>query len=121
MPVFIATADVVFINLDDPAKFLDVLDHCDSDLMAHEPSSFVAPEAHVTEDLKSAHASAAGYSSTGIGLGPTYMYAQGLLTFFPEPAAVLRSGGRCPVKLSPAFERAPRAILHASISGPSYS
>jgi hypothetical protein len=56
MPVFIATVDVGFVNLDDPAEFLDILDHCGPNLMAHEPSSFVAPKAHVTEDLKSAHA-----------------------------------------------------------------
>jgi hypothetical protein len=56
MPVLIATADVGFINLDDPAEFLDVLDHGSSDLMAHEPSCLVAAEAHIAEDLQGAHA-----------------------------------------------------------------
>jgi len=56
MPVLIASADVGFINLDNSAKFLDVLDHCGSDLMAHEPSGFVRAETHVAEDLEGAHA-----------------------------------------------------------------
>jgi hypothetical protein len=68
-----------------------------------------------------AHAFAAGYSSTGIGLGPTYIYAHGPLTFSPEPAAELVSGGRCPVRLIPAFTSAVRAIPHASVSGAAYN
>jgi hypothetical protein len=84
-------------------------------------SPFVGQEDHVTKDLKSDHASAAGYCSTGIGLGPTYIYAHGPLTFSPEPAAELVSGGRCPVKLIPAFTSAVRAIAHASVSGAAYN
>jgi hypothetical protein len=56
MPVLVASAYVGFINLDNPAKFLDVLDHGGSNLVAHEPSSLVGAEAHIPEDLKSAHA-----------------------------------------------------------------
>jgi hypothetical protein len=56
MPVLIAPANVGLINLDDAAKFLDVLDHGGSDLVAHEPSGLVAAEAHITEDLEGAHA-----------------------------------------------------------------
>jgi hypothetical protein len=56
MPVFIAPADVGFINFNDSAKFLNVLDHGGSDLVAHEPSGFVAAKAHVAENLEGAHA-----------------------------------------------------------------
>ncbi len=56
IPVLVAAADVGFIDLDDAAQFLDVLDHRSSDLVAHEPSGLVAPEAHVAEDLEGAHA-----------------------------------------------------------------
>jgi hypothetical protein len=56
MPVFIATADVGFIDLNNSAEFLDVLDHRGSDLVAHKPSSFVAAEAHVAENLEGTHA-----------------------------------------------------------------
>ena len=55
MPVLVAAADVGFINLDDAAKLLDVLDHGRSNLVAHEPSSLVGAEAHISEDLKGAH------------------------------------------------------------------
>jgi hypothetical protein len=56
MPVLVAAADIGLINFNNSAKFLDVLDHGGSDLVAHEPSSFVASEAHITEDLEGAHA-----------------------------------------------------------------
>jgi hypothetical protein len=56
MPVFIATADVGFVNLNDSAEFLDVLNHGGSDLVAHKPSGFVAAKAHVAENLQGAHA-----------------------------------------------------------------
>ena len=56
MPVFIATADVGFVNLNDSAEFLDVLDHGGPNLVAHEPSGFVGAKAHIAEDLKGAHA-----------------------------------------------------------------
>jgi hypothetical protein len=56
MPVLVAPADVGFINFNDPAKLLDVLDHRSSDLVAHEPSSLVRAEAHIAEDLEGAHA-----------------------------------------------------------------
>jgi hypothetical protein len=56
MPVLVASADVGFINLNDSAKLLDILDHSSSDLVAHEPSSLVGAEAHIAEDLEGAHA-----------------------------------------------------------------
>jgi hypothetical protein len=56
MPVFITSADIGFVNLDNSAKLLDVLDHGSSDLVAHKPSGLVGAEAHIAEDLKGAHA-----------------------------------------------------------------
>jgi hypothetical protein len=56
MPVLVAAANVGFVNLDNAAKFLDVLDHRGSDLVAHKPSGLVRAETHVTEDLEGAHA-----------------------------------------------------------------
>jgi hypothetical protein len=56
MSVLVASADVGFINFDDPAELLNVLDHGGSYLMAHEPSSFVGAETHIAEDLEGAHA-----------------------------------------------------------------
>jgi len=56
MSVLIAPAAVAFINLNDTAELLDVLDHCGFDFVAHEPSGFVRAEAHIAEDLEGAHA-----------------------------------------------------------------
>jgi hypothetical protein len=56
MPVLVAPADIGLIDLNDPAEFLDVLDHRGSDLVAHEPSGLVRAKAHIAEDLKGAHA-----------------------------------------------------------------
>ncbi len=56
MPVAIVSADIGFINLDNAAKFLSVLNEGGPDLVAHEPSGLVGAEAHVAEDLKGAHA-----------------------------------------------------------------
>jgi hypothetical protein len=56
MPVLIASADIGFINLNDPAKLLNVLNHGSSDLVAHKPSSLVGAEAHIPEYLEGAHA-----------------------------------------------------------------
>jgi hypothetical protein len=55
MSVLIAAADVGFVNLDNPAKLLDVLDHGSADLVAHEPCRLVRAEAHIAEDLEGAH------------------------------------------------------------------
>jgi hypothetical protein len=48
-------ADESFVNLDNAAKLLDVLDQGCSDLVAHEPCGLVGTEAHVAHDLKRAH------------------------------------------------------------------
>jgi hypothetical protein len=56
MPVFVAPADIGLIDLNDPAEFLNVLDHGGSDLVAHKPSGFVRAEAHIPEDLEGAPA-----------------------------------------------------------------
>jgi hypothetical protein len=56
MPVLIATANVGFVNLNNSAKLLDVLNHRSSDFVAHKPSSFIGAESHIAEDLKGAHA-----------------------------------------------------------------
>jgi len=56
MPVLVASADVGFVNLNNSAELLNVLDHGGSDLVAHKPSGLVAAEAHVPVDLEGAHA-----------------------------------------------------------------
>jgi hypothetical protein len=60
MLVFVFAADEGFINFDNAAEFLNVLDQRCSDLVAHAPCGFVTPKAHVTHDLQSAHALFAG-------------------------------------------------------------
>ena len=55
MPVFVASADVGLVNLDDAAKLLNIFDERDADFMTHEPSSRIAPKAHVPIDLERAH------------------------------------------------------------------
>jgi hypothetical protein len=60
MLVFGQAADESFIDFDDSAELVDVLHESGSDLMAHEPRSFIGTEAHVTHDLQCAHALLAG-------------------------------------------------------------
>ena len=55
MAVFIVSADESFVNLDDAAELLNVFNESDADFMAHEPSSFIGAEAHVSKDLERAH------------------------------------------------------------------
>jgi hypothetical protein len=55
MPIAATAADNRFVNLDDPRKLANVLDHRGSDLVAHEPSGLVRAETHIAEDLKGAH------------------------------------------------------------------
>jgi hypothetical protein len=52
MPIAATAADNRFVNLDDPRKLANVLDHRGSDLVAHEPSGLVRAETHIAEDLK---------------------------------------------------------------------
>jgi hypothetical protein len=56
MPVFVAAANVGFVNLNDAAELLNIFDHGSSDLVAHKPSSFIGAEAQMPEDLEGAHA-----------------------------------------------------------------
>jgi hypothetical protein len=56
MPVFSQAADESFVNLNDPAEFIDIFHERGSDLVAHEPSGFIGTEAHITIELQSAHA-----------------------------------------------------------------
>jgi hypothetical protein len=56
MLVFRQAADECFIDFDNAAELLDILHQCGSDFVAHEPSGFIGTEAHVTTNLKSAHA-----------------------------------------------------------------
>jgi hypothetical protein len=60
MAVFVFAADVSFIHLNNATKFFEVFNKGDAHLVAHEPSGFVATEAHVTHDLQCAHALFAG-------------------------------------------------------------
>jgi hypothetical protein len=48
-------ANESFVNLDDAAKFFDILHQGDADFMAHFPSGFVRAETHVPVYLMSAH------------------------------------------------------------------
>lgn len=54
------SADESFVNLDHAAKLLNIFDQGDTDLVAHHPCGFVRAEAHVSHDLKGAHALLAG-------------------------------------------------------------
>jgi hypothetical protein len=56
MAVPVVSADIGFIDLDNPAELSNVLNEGGPDLVAHEPSRLVRAEAHVPEDLKGAHA-----------------------------------------------------------------
>jgi hypothetical protein len=56
MPVSVVSTDEGFVNLNDPAELLHVLNESGSDLVAHEPSSLVGTEAHIAVDLEGAHA-----------------------------------------------------------------
>jgi hypothetical protein len=55
MPVARVAPDNCFVHFDDPGELLHVLDHCGSDLVAHNPSRLVRAEAHITVDLEGAH------------------------------------------------------------------
>jgi hypothetical protein len=55
MPVFVVSANVGFIDLNDPAELLHVLNEGGPDLVAHEPSGLIGAKAHVAVDLKGAH------------------------------------------------------------------
>ena len=56
MPVLVVASDISFVYLDDTSKLLDVFNEGNVDLVAHEPSSLIGTEAHITVDLKGAHA-----------------------------------------------------------------
>jgi hypothetical protein len=56
MPVLVVPADESFINFNDPAKFFNIFNESDADFVAHKPSSRIAAEAHISEDLERAHA-----------------------------------------------------------------
>jgi hypothetical protein len=58
--VFGEAADKRFVNLDNAAKLLDVLDQRSSDLVAHEPSGSVGAETEEPHDLKGANSLFAG-------------------------------------------------------------
>jgi hypothetical protein len=49
-----------FVNLDNAAKLVNVLHQCDANFVTHAPSGLVRTEAHVTINLKRAHALFAG-------------------------------------------------------------
>lgn len=55
MAVFVFPADIGFVDFNDAAELLYVLNESGADLVAHEPSGFVGTEAHVTHDLEGAH------------------------------------------------------------------
>jgi hypothetical protein len=55
MPVFVVPADESFVNLNDPAKFFNIFNEGDADFVAHQPSSLIGAEAHITVDLKRGH------------------------------------------------------------------
>src|SRR5262249_45634935 len=57
VPVLGLATDECLVNLDDPQELAEILiGHCHAEPMAHVPSRFVRPEAHVTHDLERAHA-----------------------------------------------------------------
>jgi hypothetical protein len=55
MTIAAIATDDGFIDLNNPAKLLHVLNEGGSDLVAHKPSRFVRTEAHVAKDLEGAH------------------------------------------------------------------
>lgn len=57
VPILSFAADKGFVHFHDPAKLGSVTSgHSHSDSVAHVPSRFVGPEAHVAADLQGAHA-----------------------------------------------------------------
>src|SRR5208282_2506827 len=60
VPILRQSADESFVNLNDAAKLLNILDQGDADFVAHHPCGFVRAEAHEAHDLKGAHALLAG-------------------------------------------------------------
>ena len=65
MTIFVRTADVGFVYLDNAAKLFDVLHKRDADFVAHAPRGFVRAKAHVAHDLQRAHAILAGEHEVG--------------------------------------------------------
>jgi hypothetical protein len=55
MAVLVVPSDVGFVNLDDAAELLNVLNEGDADFVAHEPSGLIGTEAHITVDLERGH------------------------------------------------------------------
>jgi len=56
MPVLGLSTDKRLIDLDNPAKLLDIFHQGDADLVAHFPSCPVGTKTHVAHDLQGAHA-----------------------------------------------------------------
>jgi hypothetical protein len=56
MPVLVVAANVSLVNLNDPAKFLNVLNESSSDLVAREPSGLIGAKPKESLDLQGAHA-----------------------------------------------------------------
>jgi hypothetical protein len=60
MSIFGQAADESFVNLNDPAEFIDIFHERDADPMAHIPRGFQRTKTHIAPNLPSAHAFLAG-------------------------------------------------------------
>ena len=55
MSVAVFAADIGFIDLNDAAELVNVLNQSGANLVAHQPRGLVAPKSHVAHDLQCAH------------------------------------------------------------------
>ncbi len=60
MAVFVFSADVGFVHLDDAAELVDIFHQSGSDFVTHRPRGFIGTKAHVAMNLQCAHAFFAG-------------------------------------------------------------